>query len=68
MRGNIFLEFELWPIEIVPVLEEKSSSHGLGIILGKKWNAFCRYMLTAKIQCCCHLKPVACSLIVTNPI
>lgn len=51
MRGNIFLEFELWPIEIIPVLEEKSSSHGLGIIFAKKWNAFCRCMLTAKVQC-----------------
>lgn len=35
-ENNIFLEFELWLIEIFPVIEEKSSSHRLGIIFAKK--------------------------------
>lgn len=35
-ENNIFIEFELWPIEIFKDLEEKSSSHGLGITLAKK--------------------------------
>lgn len=41
IRGNIFLEFELWLIEVLAVLKEKSSSHQLlEVTFTNRWMHF----------------------------